>query len=197
MTRLTYQPGRYFYRAGEVGQALFILEEGHVYLYRLTPQGRKLIVRTLAAGAVFGEMALIQEHHNFALSVTRSHVYVISHVEVIGLMRQIPKFSLRLMEIMGRRISENERRLEQLVFLSVPSRLASQLLEVSGGSRDICGYTHQEFAEMIGVYRETVSATLLKFKKLGLISIGRQQIHIIDQKGLERIVANNLYLPKK
>ena len=199
MTRLIYQPGRYFYRAGEIGQALFILQKGQVYLYRLTPQGRKLIVRTLAAGAVFGEMALIGHriHHNFALSVARSDVYAISHVEVIGLMRQIPQFSLRLMEVIGQRISESERRLEQLAFLSVPCRLARQLLEVSGRSREICGYTHQEFAEMIGVYRETVSVTLLKFQKLGFIEIGRQQIRIIDRQGLERIVASNLYLPKK
>ena len=198
-TRLTYQPGRHLYRAGQIGQRLFILQKGRVDLYRLTPQGRKLIVRTLGAGAVFGEMALIGNkiYEAFAVSVGPSYVYIISNVEVYGFMCQIPRFAFRLIEFMGGQLLECERRLEQMAFLGVPSRLASRLLDISDQNQEIHGYSHQEFAEMIGVYRETVSITLRTFKTLGLIDIGRLRIEIIDRQGLEKIVAQNMYLTKK
>ena len=199
ITRLTYKPGHHFYHAGQIGQALFILQKGRAYLYRLTPQGRKLIVRVLGTGAVLGEMALIDNtiHEASAVSVTPSHVYVISNVEVYGFMCRIPRFAFRLIEFMGGQLLECERRLEQMAFLGVPSRLASRLLDISDQNQEIHGYSHQEFAEMIGVYRETVSITLRTFKTLGLIDIGRLRIEIIDRQGLETIVANNLSLEKK
>ncbi len=198
-TRLTYQPGRHLYRAGQIGQRLFILQKGRVDLYRLTPQGRKLIVRTLGAGAVFGEMALIGNkiYEAFAVSVTRSYAYVIGNVEVYDFMRQIPNFALRLIEFIGGCLKDSERRLEQMAFLGTPSRLANLLLDMSGRDSEIGGYSHQEFSFMIGVYRETVSITLRTFKKLGLIDMSRLRIHILDRQGLEKIVAQNMYLTKK
>lgn len=45
--------GRIFYMPGETAETLFILKEGRVQLYRLSPDGRKLILDTLAPGIEF------------------------------------------------------------------------------------------------------------------------------------------------
>jgi len=192
-TMFQCKPGRTFYNAGDTGEVLFILKEGSVHLYRLTPEGRKLIVATLQAGNIFGEMSLIGQrmYDTFAEAATPSRICVMSRVDVMKLMLQKPQLALRLMGMMGKRLMGTERQMEQIAFNSVPSRLASKLIELSGDKNEIKGYTHQEFADMIGTYRETVTASLNQFKTQGLIKIGRKRITILDREGLEQIIYSN------
>lgn len=188
-TMFQCKPGRTFYNAGDTGEVLFILKEGSVHLYRLTPEGRKLIVSTLQAGSIFGEMSLIGQrmYDTFAEAATPSRICVMSRVDVMKLMLQKPQLALRLMGMMGKRLMGTERQMEQIAFNSVPSRLASKLIELSRDKNEIKGYTHQEFADMIGTYRETVTASLNQFKTQGLIKIGRKRVTILDREGLEQI----------
>jgi CRP-like cAMP-binding protein len=119
-TMFSYKRGHHFYRAGETGEVLFILKEGLVHLYRLSPQGRKLIVTTLTPGAIFGQLNLMGQkiYHTFALPVTPSDVCVISHLELIGLIRRKPRLVVKVMEIVSQRIMKIERRLSQMVFFN-------------------------------------------------------------------------------
>ena len=191
-TMFTCKPGRTFYNAGDTGEVLFILKEGAVHLYRLTPEGRKLIVTTLQAGSIFGEMSLIGQrmYDTFAEAATPARICVMSRVDVMKLMLQKPQLALRLMGMMGKRLMGTERQLEQIAFSSVPSRLASKLLELSADKDEIKGFTHQEFADMIGTYRETVTASLNEFKGQGLIQIGRKRVTILNREGLEDLTTS-------
>ena len=191
-TMFTCKPGRTFYNAGDTGEVLFILKEGAVHLYRLTPEGRKLIVTTLQAGSIFGEMSLIGQrmYDTFAEAATPARICVMSRVDVMKLMLQKPQLALRLMGMMGKRLMGTERQLEQIAFSSVPSRLASKLLELSPDKNEIKGFTHQEFADMIGTYRETVTASLNEFKGQGLIQIGRKRVTILNREGLENLTTS-------
>ncbi len=189
-TMFQCKPGRTFYSAGDTGEVLFILKEGSVHLYRLTPEGRKLIVSTLQAGSIFGEMSLIGQrmYDTFAEAATPSRICVMSRVDVMKLMLQKPQLALRLMGMMGKRLMGTERQMEQIAFNSVPSRLASKLIELSPNKNEIKGYTHQEFADMIGTYRETVTASLNEFKTQGWIEIGRKRVTILDRDSLEEMI---------
>lgn len=190
-TMFTCEPGRLFYSAGDSGEVLFILKEGTVHLYRLTPEGRKLIVATLHKGAVFGEMSLLGQrlHNTFAEAASPARVCVMSRVDVEALLRQKPQMALRLMQSMGERLQAAERQLEQLAFSSMPGRLATLLLELAEGDQ-VLGHTHQELAEMVGTYRETVTSILNEFKGQGIIEIGRKQIHILDHAALAEIAGD-------
>lgn len=185
-------PGLVFYRAGEPGETLYILKEGSVHLYRLAPDGRKLIVATLGKGTVFGEMALVGQrmHDTFAEAATDTRICIMSRREVEALLLNKPQMALRLLTILGERLRQAEEQLEQLAFASISTRLANRLLELTRGGNTVEGYTHQELAEMVGTYRETVTAALNEFKAQGLVSIGRKHIEILDREGLEAVAAN-------
>lgn len=191
-TMRTCPPGRVFYQAGESGEMLYILKEGTVHLYRLAPDGRKLIVATLGKGTVFGEMALIGQgmHNTFAEAATDARICIMSRREVEHLLLTKPQMALQLLTIIGERLRQIEHHLEQIAFASVPSRLASRLLELSGDGDSIEGYTHQALAEMIGTYRETVTAALNEFKALGLVAVGRKHIEILDRAGLAELATD-------
>jgi len=73
----------------------------------------------------------------------------------------------------------------------VPARLATLLLRLSArdGLDEVRGHSHQDLAEMIGSYRETVTVTLDEFKRGNLVTVGRRHIQILDRPGLDRIAA--------
>jgi CRP-like cAMP-binding protein len=100
-----------------------------------------------------------------------------------------PKVALRIFEVLGRRLRDAEMRLEEIAFKSIPSRLASLLLQLAAeqGNDSVAGLTHQDLGEQIGTYRETTTQTLNAFKSQGLIQIGRKLIAILDHEGLQRL----------
>jgi CRP-like cAMP-binding protein len=190
-TMSTVSKGRVFYRPEEPGEVMFILKEGRVQLYRISPEGKKLVITTLGPHTLFGEMALIgaKMHNTFAEAVDDCLICVMSRSDLERLILNKPRVALRILEITGKRLREAEERLESMAFKGIPARLASLLLRLSEeqGSDTITGLTHQDLAESVGTYRETATQVLNDLKSQGLIDIGRKRITILDAEGLEDV----------
>jgi CRP-like cAMP-binding protein len=189
-TMSSCEPGRIFYMPEETGEVLFLLKKGRVQLYRLSPNGKKLVVATLGPGAIFGEMMLVGQgmHNTFAEAVDDCLLCVMSRTDVERLMREKPQVAFRFVEAMGARMTSLEKRLEDIAFKSIPARLASLLLrlaEEQGEGEVVSGYTHQDLGEILGTYRETITQTLNDFKSDGLVAIGRKRVAILDEDRLE------------
>ena len=183
------RPGKIFYMPEETGEVLFLLKKGHVQLYRMSPSGKKIVVATLGAGAIFGEMSLIGQgmHNTFAQAVNECTLCVMSRSDVDRLIHQKPEVAFRLVQALGERVSHLETRLEDIAFKSIPARLAQLLISMAKEQNIkhmVRGYTHQDLAEMLGTYRETTTQTLNEFRVAGLIEIGRKRIKILDFDGL-------------
>jgi CRP-like cAMP-binding protein len=113
-----------------------------------------------------------------------------SRSDVERLIHEKPQVAMRFLEAMARRLQTTERKLEDLAFKGIPARLASLLLELAPHSRDgvdIEGYTHQDFAERIGTYRETTTQVLNQFKEQGWIKISRKYIQLLDTDALTKL----------
>jgi CRP/FNR family transcriptional regulator, cyclic AMP receptor protein len=187
----TSAPGNVFYMPDETGEVLFLLKKGTVQLYRLTPEGKKIVVAMLGPGSLFGEMSLIGQgmHSTFAEAVDECKLCVMSRSDVERLMREKPQVALRIVEALGSRLVQMERQIEDVAFKSIPARLASLLLRLADeqSSDTIKGYTHQDLADMVGTYRETVTLTLNELKADGLLEIGRKRVLLKDRAALEQI----------
>ena len=181
--------GKIFYRPEETGEVLFILKEGRVQLYRISHEGKKLVITTLGPGSLFGEMALLgqQMHNTFAEAIDDCTICVMSRSDLERLILQRPQVALRILEITGRRLRDAEARLEDLAFKGIPARLSSLVLRMAGDSDEVVGMTHQDLAEMVGTYRETATQVLNDLKSKGLIEIGRKRIRIMNREGLEQV----------
>lgn len=186
--------GKILYMPEDTSEVLFLLKEGRVQLYRISPDGKKLVIATIGPGTVFGEMTLIGQgmHNTFAEAIEDCVLYVMSREDVERLLVTKPKVALRIFEALGNRLRETESRLEEIAFKGIPARLASLLLQLSDeeGSDTVSGMTHQDLGEQIGTYRETTTQTLNTFKAEGLIDIGRKRIVILDREGLQRIAGS-------
>jgi CRP-like cAMP-binding protein len=189
-----FKAGHLFYMPSDPGEVLFTLKQGRVQLYRLAPNGRKLIVAVLNPGAVFGQMALVGQrlHQTFAQALDDCIICVMGRLEVEHMLIHKPQVALRLLDSLGRRLDESERRLEDITFKRIPARLAGLLVQLHaewGEDGVLKGYTHQSLADMLGTYRETTTQVLNEFQNRNLIRLGRKAIEIMDVSGLEMLAA--------
>jgi CRP/FNR family cyclic AMP-dependent transcriptional regulator len=185
--------GKIFYGPEDSGEALFIIKEGRVQLYRISPEGRKLVTSTLGPGTIFGEMTLIGQgmYDSFAEATGECSVCKMERSDVERLLLEKPEVALRILEVIGRRLLEVEARLEDIAFKTVAGRLASLLLRLMREQgRSIRGLTHQNLADDIGTHRETATQTLTRFRSEGLVDTGRKRIEILDPEGLQ-LIAND------
>jgi CRP-like cAMP-binding protein len=192
VTMSTCQPGKIFYMPEDSGEVLFLLKKGRVQLYRIAPNGKKLVMATLGAGAIFGEMSLVGQgmHNTFAESVDECVLCVMSRSDVERLVQEKPEVAFRFVEALGNRLTQLEARLEDIAFKTVSARLATLLLKLSeeqGGRQTVTGYTHQDLSEMLGTYRETITQTLNDLKAEGLISIARKQVVLLNMPRLHAL----------
>jgi CRP/FNR family cyclic AMP-dependent transcriptional regulator len=192
VTTITTVPrGRVFYEPEDVSQVLFLIREGRVQIYRISPEGKKLVIATLGPGALFGEMALLgqQMHNAFAEALDDCQIFVMSRTDLERLILDKPSVGRRVLETTGKRLRDAEKRLEDMAFKGIPARLASLLLRlaVEQGSDEVVGLTHQDLAETVGTYRETATQVLNDMKADGLIEIGRKRIKILDRARLEAL----------
>lgn len=190
-TMVTASRGQHIYTPGETNEALFLLKSGRVRMYRLTPEGKKLILSSLEPHTFFGDMPLAgqQMYGTFAEAVEDSTICVLGRGDLERLIQTRPRVAIRLLEVTTQRLLDAESVIEDFAFKGIPGRIATLLLRLSAGGdgQMVLGYSHQDLAEMIGSYRETTTQTLDDFKRRGLVEIARRQIRILDRSTLESI----------
>jgi CRP-like cAMP-binding protein len=188
------------FRAGQtvaepevLNRNLFTLMKGRVQLIREGPNGRRLALATLGAGAMFGDGALLgaTDPAVKATALTDCIVWMVPEPQAQALAVRYPIVSWGLLQTVGQRLAQVEDRMEEVAYKRLPERLAGQLLELANGGRNIRGTSHQALADMLGTYRETISAILRGFKDDGLVELGYRKIELLDLRGL-RLAAGDI-----
>jgi len=181
--------GKIFYRSDEAADTLYLLQRGKVQIYRLSPEGKKLVLTTLRSESIFGEMAIVGRRRNtFAEATDNCIVYAIRCVDLERLMLHCPQLAMRMLEMTGHRLSEVEQRLEELAFKDVSARVASLLLRLdTHHDNGAIRVSHQELADTVGAYRETATLVIRRLRNSGLIETGHKRIRIINRGGLGEV----------
>jgi CRP-like cAMP-binding protein len=182
--------GKVIYSPEDNRETLFLIKEGRVQLYRISIEGRKLVLAMLGPETFFGEMPLFGQAmgDTVAQAVDDVMLCTLGRAEVERILLTYPRIALRLIQVLNERLQEAEERLHESAFLTMPARTAALLLRLAEESNEISGLTHQDLADMLGVYRETVTATLDKLKQDELLKIGRKRITLSDRSALEELV---------
>jgi len=186
----SFRRGEIVADAESLQQQMFVLMKGRVHLVCTNNEGRRLVIATLEAGAVFGEGALTNpgEPNVFAEAVTDVTAWSVPASEARNMTIQYPILGWGMLQTYGRRLQQVENSLEDVAYKKLPERLASLLVELSEQSQGtIQGVSHQALADRLGTYRETVSAILRDFKRQALVTLGYRRIEIIDSEALKEI----------
>jgi CRP/FNR family transcriptional regulator, cyclic AMP receptor protein len=191
-----YPTGHIFYSPDDEGESIYVLMRGRVRIYKLSLEGRALTLLVLEPLAIFGEMAISEhwKHDSFAESMSECQVGTIQRSVLRQVLARYPSTAMRLMGIMSDRMRAMERKLADIAFKSVSQRLATVLLSLAhpdgqGGPATVLRYTHQQLAEMIGSYRETVTKTIGDFREAGMIRIEDEVIFLLAEDRLRAMVS--------
>ena len=178
--------GQTVYAPGETREALFLLKRGRVEIYRLSEDGKRLLVSTVGPGMAFGDMALTGQrmHGGYAEAVEDCMICVMSRADVEALVSQYPAVAVRLVRMLAGRITDLEERLDESSLRDIPARVAAAVVRAAEHGGGSIALTHLQVAELVGTNRETVTRTLGEFQERGLVRLGRGRIEVLDADGL-------------
>jgi CRP/FNR family cyclic AMP-dependent transcriptional regulator len=184
-----FKAGQTVYASSQKTPTACLVRSGRVNIVRTASTGSDFDVKTVEAGAIFGDMPMLGQSMLGAKAVAAeaSKVTFISVADFEKVAAASPSVALNLARMIGPRLVDAERRHEQSAFQPVTSRVASLLLKLSGGAKEVSGYTHQEMADKLGVYRETVTNGIAELKADQLIKVGRKRITILDVGALRKM----------
>lgn len=188
--------GAVFFSPERASEVLFILKRGRARLFRLSPGGKVFTTAILGKGTIFGEMAILGQQlgDQYAEALDDCVICLMSKADVQALLLSDPRIAARIAETLGQRLLEMERRLSGTVFKTIPQRVADTLLSLERTEpraawpfrqprSEVC-LTHEQLAEFVGTYRETVSKALSELRELGLIELRRGRIVLLDPEAL-------------
>lgn len=186
---------RYVFQQGDTPEYIYLLAKGTIKIGSTHADGREMIKRILHPEAVFGESGIYSNdaYHNFALTMDKDViVYRISIKDFRGLLRRSHRLNLNVLNMIGNRLSNTERRLESLVFKDARSRIIDFLRFNAETRGRKVGYetffkhnlTQQDIANFTGTSRQTVTSVLNDLRKSNLIYFNRTGILIRDMSKL-------------
>ncbi len=189
LPKRNFKKGDTIYPSNIKGPVLFLIRSGSVNITRTSVTGQDFSVKTLEPGTIFGEMPMAGQAMLGARAVAAepTKVALINAGEFEKLAAASPSIALNVVRQIGPRLVEAERRHEQAAFQPVTSRIAALLLRLADKEGNVTGYTHQQMADMLGVYRETVTNAIAELKADNLIKVGRKRIKITNREGVEKL----------
>ena len=189
LPKRNFKKGDTIYPTNQKGPVLFLVKSGSVSITRRSAVGHEFDIKTIGPGTVFGEVPALGQTMlgAHAVAAENSKVILINATEFERLAAESPLFVLNMVRQIGPRLVEAERRHEQAAFQPVTSRVASLLTKLANKDQQVVGYTHQEMADLLGVYRETVTNAIAELKQDRLIKVGRKRITILDPDALKRM----------
>ncbi|MBI1730150.1 Crp/Fnr family transcriptional regulator [Candidatus Acetothermia bacterium] len=190
-----YQKGDIVYQPGDVDDSVYYIKSGKIKLAYLDESGRKLTLTILGEGELFGEMVLIgrQKRELMAQVLQDSVLYELERTQFLELLRSSPELAIEVMELFGNRTRDIERKLEDLVFKDIPTRLSRQILKLieqhgvdtDDGVQIDFKITHKELADLIGSARENTTSALNRLAKEGILDKKRYHIVVKDEERLK------------
>ncbi len=143
------------FRAGDVGDAMYIIEHGKVRISVQATDGRELTLTELGRGDFFGEMALLldgQRRSANAVVAEEARLAVLSHEHFLSFMRRNPNVALEMLTALANRLRHTDELLRHSVTRNVNVEEAAQ--------RTLADRAADIIAEFGGSWKFIISAVL-------------------------------------
>lgn len=196
---LRFRKGSPVFRAGSTGEHVYILTDGRVKVYALSPLGRAVILWFCLPGEIFGlaEMARGGERIVYAEACTDVEVLVIPRERFRAFLEGDAATAMLVVDMLSCRLRGLTDTVLNLIADDVSTRVVKLLVRLSqrygvpvdnGGRQLDIPLTHQEMADMIGTTRQSVSGVINDLKQQGLLTVSEHRIRLRDDRCLEALL---------
>lgn len=190
-----YSAGELIFAEGEPCLGLYVVESGHVRIFKSSSGGREHVLSIEGPGSSVAELPVF-DGGDYPASVAATDdatLLFISKQDFQALCLTHPQVALKVLRVVGSRLRRLVGIIEELSFTTVRHRLASFLLRQAqqAGKRKKDGIelllpaSNQEFASQIGTVRELVSRNLSRLQAAGVLEVDGRNVRILDLKALE------------
>ena len=197
-----YSSGEILFSEGEPCKGLYIVVSGRVRIFKTSVNGREHVLAVEGPGASVAELPVF-DGGNYPASgsaIEKTEVLFISRADLRAICLEKPEVSLKMLQVVGKRLRRLVAIIEELSFTTVRHRLISWLLRQANtegrpGDRGMVvslNATHQELAAQIGTVRELVSRNLARLQAQSFIEMNGREITILDPDGLEADLASTI-----
>lgn len=194
LTRVTpFARGKELLVQGEAGEGLIILVEGTARVSMLSPGGREIVLAYAEAGAVLGEIALLDGGERTASVVATSSgkALHLSRSAMREFSATHPDFAWRLMQQLARRLrTANETIESDRAYASGP-RLARYLLRLIRSDQSDKSLrvelSQTELGNFAGMSREHINRQLRSWEESRIIALEQGRVHVLDPELLVEI----------
>jgi CRP-like cAMP-binding protein/FixJ family two-component response regulator len=182
------------YNEGSFPRQIYLVEKGHIKLFRSSEDGRELIVKIAGPGDFIGYMAVLNNipFTTSAVALEDAEVYYIPREDFLNLLHKNHDVAANMIKLLASNLAEHEENLMRIAYHSVRKRVAEALLhldekyKVEGKSQPI-PLMRQDLAQLIGTAKETLIRTVSDFKEEGLVRVQDNAILILDAERLRNL----------
>lgn len=195
LARKDFDTGEDLFRQGEHADCIYLIKAGSVKLWKITEEGRSIIVDIRKDGDLLGESGL-SEAGTYPVGAT-----CIKPTQTIGfdkatfeaMVLNQPALGLYLVRNLSRRIRQLSSKLGALSAPNLEDRLYEVLVNVAGelGARVPGGwtiavpFTHEDISSLIGAHRVSVTRALARLRATGKIRKSSKGLFVRDLAGCE------------
>jgi CRP-like cAMP-binding protein len=186
--RLSLRPRQLLFDADWMGDHLFLVHQGQIRTYQIArvDAGRRLL-EILGPEEWTGIESLawprLKERTFRGVAITAAVVTAMPAAKVLPLLLSDRESASVLVRELAMRLCSAEAALSQQVLADSDTRLLHTILRFSNsiaavrdGDQTILHLTQQDLADSLGTTRETVSLTLNRWERAGLLLTGRSKI---------------------
>jgi len=195
--RRRFRKGETIFHEGDPGDAMHLIDRGHVAVRVTTPRGDVATLMVYGPGAYFGELALLAEsigRNATVVALDATETLSIHRGQFEELRQRHPSVEKVLTAVLSDQVRRLSVRLVEAHFLPVEVRLYRRLAELQvvfgGDPPTTIPLTQDDLASLAGTTRPTVNRVLRAAQEAGVLKLGRSTVEIIDVSLLERKAAN-------
>jgi CRP/FNR family transcriptional regulator, nitrogen oxide reductase regulator len=194
--RVALKSGSQLLKQGDPPRHLFMVERGKIKMSVVTSEGAQLTLRFMGPGEIIGCAAVFRgiPYPATATAVDDTAVLCWSAGQINDLVRRFPQFASNALAIVGGRAEEMLQRLREAATEKAEQRIARSLLRVADaqGAGSSPGHerviiSRQDLAELTGATLYTVSRTISRWSRQGIVAGGRGHISIRNKGRLAAI----------
>ena len=195
------RPGQVLFRQGEPAHGFFIIIEGWIKLYRLTPAGDEAVLNVLTAGECLAEAVTFTSgrHLATACAIKRARVAMIPADHVTNCIREIPDVAFAMIASTSRHLHRMVQRIEQLTAQSAMQRVADFLVTLAPCSKGPCTielpYDKSVIAGRLGLQPESLSRIFAKLRSIG-VNVRGSHVVVSEMAQLQGLVAGDRTRPR-
>jgi len=190
---VSYKKRATIFSEGDKGNGFYLVKEGKVKIFMISPDGKEQILHIFGPGEPFGEVPVFagKSFPAHAVALENSRLVFLPRDDFIALVAANPSLALNLLAALATRLRQFTKMIDALSLKEVPGRLAAHLLflskKQSAGDHLKLELSKTQLASLLGTIPETLSRMLGKLQREGFIEIRGASISIVDREGLEAL----------